>query len=107
MRRRFAAILGLGILIASASALGSPPGLKPFESGTWQGVLVPKNTPDAVVQKLNTALITAIRNADVRARLAGQGAEVVTMTPAEQDKFFEAERARWAKVVAEANIKVE
>lgn len=39
MRRRFAAIVGLGILIASALALGAPPGLKPFERGTWQGVL--------------------------------------------------------------------
>lgn len=39
MRRRLAAILGLGVLIASASALGAPPGLKPFERGTWQGVL--------------------------------------------------------------------
>ena len=82
-------------------------GVPGFESGTWQGVLVPKGTPDAVVQKLNAALITAIRSADVRARLAGQGAEVVTMTPAEQDKFFEQERQRWAKVVAEASIKVE
>jgi tripartite-type tricarboxylate transporter receptor subunit TctC len=82
-------------------------GVPGFESGTWQGVLVPRATPDAVVQKLNAALITAIRSADVRARLAGQGAEVVTMTPGEQDKFFEAERARWAKVVAEAKIKID
>jgi tripartite-type tricarboxylate transporter receptor subunit TctC len=82
-------------------------GVPGFESGTWQGVLVPKATPEAVVQKLNAALITAIRSADVRARLAGQGAEVVTMTPAEQDKFFAQERGRWAQVVAQANIKVE
>lgn len=82
-------------------------GVAGFESGTWQGVLVPKGTPEAVVQKLNVALVTAIRNADVRARLAGQGAEVVTMTPAEQDKFFDAERKRWATVVNAANIKVE
>ncbi len=82
-------------------------GVPGFESGTWQGVLVPRATPDAVVQKLNAALITAIRSADVRARLAGQGAEVVTMTPAEQDKFFNDERARWAKVVQAASIKVE
>lgn len=82
-------------------------GVPGYESGTWQGVLVPKATPDAVVQKLNAALITAIRSADVRARLAGQGAEVVTMTPGEQDKFFNEERARWAKVVTAANIKVE
>lgn len=39
MRRSFAAIMGLGVLIASASALGAPPSLKPFERGTWQGLL--------------------------------------------------------------------
>ncbi|MGY4289428.1 thiol-disulfide isomerase/thioredoxin [Bradyrhizobium sp. LM2.7] len=39
MRRRFAGILGLGILIASASALGAPAALKPFERGSWQRVL--------------------------------------------------------------------
>lgn len=82
-------------------------GVPGFESGTWQGVLVPKATPDAVVQKLNAALITAVRNADVRARLAGQGAEVVTMTPAEQDRFFEQERKRWKQVVDDAKIRIE
>jgi tripartite-type tricarboxylate transporter receptor subunit TctC len=78
-----------------------------FESGSWQGVLVPRGTPDAVVQKLNAALVSAIRNPDVRGRLAGQGAEVVTMTPQEQDQFFATERKRWAQVVAASNIKAE
>ena len=82
-------------------------GVAGFESGTWQGVLVPKSTPEAVVQKLNAVLVTAIRNPEVRARLAGQGAEVVTMTPVQQDQFFEAERKRWAQVVTQANIKAE
>jgi tripartite-type tricarboxylate transporter receptor subunit TctC len=82
-------------------------GVPGFESGTWQGVLVPKGTPDAIVQKLNAELVRAIRNPEVRGRLAGQGAEVVTMTPREQDQFFEAERKRWAKVVADANIKLD
>jgi len=82
-------------------------GVANFESGTWQGVLVPKGTPDAIVQKLNEALVTAIRNPEVRGRLAGQGAEVVTMAPAEQDKFFDAERKRWAAVVTAANIKID
>jgi tripartite-type tricarboxylate transporter receptor subunit TctC len=92
--------------------IGSTPtiaeqGVPGYESGTWQGVLVPKATPEAVVQKLNAALITAIRNPEVRARLAGQGAEVVTMTPGEQDKFFAAERSRWAQVVTAAGIKID
>jgi tripartite-type tricarboxylate transporter receptor subunit TctC len=82
-------------------------GVPGFESGTWQGVLVPKATPEAVVQKLNAELIRAVRSADVRARLAGQGAEVVTMTPAELDQFFALERKRWAQVVTAANIKLD
>ena len=82
-------------------------GVSGFESGSWQGVLAPKGTPDAIVQRLNAALVQAIRNPEVRARLAGQGAEVVTMAPAEQDQFFETERKRWAQVVAAGNIKAE
>lgn len=82
-------------------------GVANFESGTWQGVLVPKGTPDAIVQKLNEELVKAIRNPEVRGRLAGQGAEVVTMTPREQDQFFDAERKRWAQVVTAANIKLD
>ena len=82
-------------------------GVAGFESGTWQGILVPRGTPEAIVQKLNKALITAIRAPEIRSRLAGQGAEVVTMTPAEQDQFFAKERARWSSVVKAANIKLD
>ncbi len=82
-------------------------GVTGFESGTWQGVLVPRGTPEALVQRLNKELIAIIRSADVRSRLAGQGAEVVTMTPPEQDQFFDKERARWAKVVSAAQIKLD
>lgn len=82
-------------------------GIAGYESGTWQGILVPRGTPEAVVQKLNKALITAIRAPEIRSRLAGQGAEVVTMTPAEQDQFFAKERARWASVVKAADIKLD
>jgi len=82
-------------------------GVPGFESGTWQGMLVPRGTPDAVVQRLNKELVTIIRSADIRSRLAGQGAEVVTMAPAEQEQFFDKERARWAKVVTAAQIKLD
>lgn len=72
-----------------------------------QGVLVPRSTPEPVVARLNAELVRVIRSPDIRARLAGQGAEVVTMTPAEQDRFFEQERKRWAQVVAQAQIKLD
>ncbi|SFO51688.1 Tripartite-type tricarboxylate transporter, receptor component TctC [Variovorax sp. PDC80] len=82
-------------------------GVPGYESGTWQGVRVARGTPEAIVQRLNKELIAVIRTADIRSRLAGQGAEVVTMTPAEEEQFFNKERARWAKVVADASIKLD
>ncbi|MBT9476708.1 tripartite tricarboxylate transporter substrate binding protein [Polaromonas sp.] len=82
-------------------------GLASFESGTWQGMLVTNGTPAAIVSRLNAELIKVIRHPDIRAKLAGQGAEVVTMAPTQQDAFFMQEKSRWAKVVAEAGIKLD
>jgi len=82
-------------------------GVKGFESGTWQGVLLPAGTPKAVVDKLNAELIAIIRSPEVRERLVAQGAEVVTMTPAEFAQFFERERKNWAVVVAQGGVKLD
>ncbi|WP_405048595.1 Bug family tripartite tricarboxylate transporter substrate binding protein [Rhodoferax ferrireducens] len=82
-------------------------GLADFESGTWQGTLVANGTPPAIIARLNAELIKIIRSADIRSRLTGQGAEVVTMPSAEQDQFFNRERIRWAQVVAQAQIKLD
>ena len=82
-------------------------GLTGFESGTWQGMLVANGTPPAILNRLNSELIKIIRQPDIRAKLAGQGAEVVTMTPLQQDEFFNREKARWAKVVEQAQIKLD
>ena len=82
-------------------------GVPGFESGTWQGVVMARGTPDAIVQRLNKELISVIRSADIRSRLAGQGAEVVTMSPTEEEAFFNKERARWAAVVKAADIRLD
>ena len=82
-------------------------GVPGFESGSWQGMLAAGGTPQPILSKLNAELIRVIRSPDVRARLTGQGAEVVTMSPSEQDLFFKTERARWAQVVNQAQIKIE
>ncbi|MCP5282353.1 MAG: tripartite tricarboxylate transporter substrate binding protein [Rhodoferax sp.] len=93
-------------LIGSVPTLAEQ-GIADFESGTWQGVLVANGTPAPILARLNAELIKAIRTPDVRARLTGQGAEVVTMASNEQDQFFNRERSRWAQVVAAANIKLD
>jgi tripartite-type tricarboxylate transporter receptor subunit TctC len=82
-------------------------GMKGFESGTWQGLLVPAGTPPAVLQRLNTELIRIIRSPEVRERLVSQGAEVYTMTPGEFSTFFERERKQWATVVQQGGIKLD
>ncbi len=82
-------------------------GVPGFESGTWQGVLVPAGTPPEVLQRLVTEITRIIRSPEVRERMAAQGAEVVTMTPTEFSTFFERERKKWAAVVAQGGVKVE
>jgi len=82
-------------------------GVPNFESGTWQGVMAPAGMPDALVARLSSELIRIIRTPEIRAQLAGQGAEVVTMTPPETNKFFATEEKRWAQVVKSAGVKLD
>ena len=82
-------------------------GVKGFESGTWQGALMPANTPPAVLAKVSAELTRIIRSPEVRERLVSQGAEVYTMNPAEFASFFERERRNWAAVVQKAGVKID
>lgn len=79
-------------------------GVANFESGTWQGVLVPTAMPSAQVSRLSAALIQVIRAPQVRERLVAQGAEVRTMAPEEFSVFFERERKHWAQVVQRGKV---
>ena len=82
-------------------------GVAGFESGTWQGVLVPAATPPAVIARLAAELTKIIRAPEMRSRLTVQGAEVYTMAPTEFTGFFDTERKRWAGVVTKAGIKLD
>jgi tripartite-type tricarboxylate transporter receptor subunit TctC len=82
-------------------------GMRGFESGTWQGLLMPANTPAPVVARLNAELTRIIRLPELRERLASQGAEVVTMTPPEFASFFDKERRNWATVVSQGGVKLD
>jgi len=82
-------------------------GVKGFESGTWQGALMPANTPPAVIARVSAEMTRIIRSPEIRERLVSQGAEVHTMTPADFSTFFERERKNWATVVAQGGVKVQ
>lgn len=82
-------------------------GMPGFESGTWQGVLMPAKTPPAILARLNAELTRIIRSPDIRARLAAQGAEASTMTTSEFSTFIEADRKRWEVVVKKVGLKMD
>ena len=72
----------------------------------WWGVLVPAGTPQAVVRKLNADTVKALADPEVKKKFADLGVEAVSSTPAQFDKFIKAEMAKYAKLIKEANIKV-
>lgn len=88
----------------------SEAGLKGFtEAGSdlWFGIVGPAGMPRAVVQKLNEALITALRSPDMRQRISASGFELWTSTPEEFAKVIRADRDRWGPIVKASGAKVD
>ena len=78
-----------------------------FEAGTWQGIGAPKNTPAEIVAKLNREINAGLADPAIKARLAGLGTAPAPMSPAAFEKLIVAETAKWAKVIHEADIKLQ
>jgi tripartite-type tricarboxylate transporter receptor subunit TctC len=80
-------------------------GLKGFNVTIWHGLYAPKNTPKPVLDKVNAALRTALKDAEFIKRQEALGAVVVTdgrVAPAEHKKFVESEIAKWGPVIKAA-----
>ena len=75
--------------------------------GTWVGLLAPRGTPRPVVDKLSREAAAAVRRPEIRDRFVQLGIEPVGNTPAEFTQFLKNEVAKWAKVITEANVKVD
>jgi tripartite-type tricarboxylate transporter receptor subunit TctC len=82
-------------------------GVPGFESITWHGVVVPSATPAAVIQQLNAQINAALREPDLRARLAALGVEIAGGTPQEFAAYIASEIPKWTKVVRDSGAKVE
>ena len=72
----------------------------------WWGVLYPAGTSKAIVDKLHADTVKALADPDVKKRFADLGVEAVTSSPAEFTAFIKAEMDKYAKLIKEANIKV-
>ena len=85
-------------------------GLKDFEVANWLAFFLPKGTPEPIVRKLHDAVVASLNAPPVQERLRQLGAEPMALernSPGNLQEFVESEIAKWAKIIKEANIKVE
>jgi tripartite-type tricarboxylate transporter receptor subunit TctC len=76
-----------------------------YEASSWQGVGAPKNTPAAIIDKLNRAINAVIADPKMKARLADLGGTVLSSSPADFGKLIADETDKWGKVIKSAGIK--
>ena len=85
----------------------SEAGVPGYEATIWLGLMAPKGTPKAVVDKLNEAVSKIVSQPDVKALWAKQGAAPMVMTPEAFDKYARDDVVKWAKVIQSAGIKAD
>ena len=73
----------------------------------WWGVLLPAGTPRAIVDKFHTDMVKVMQDAVVKSKFADLGVEAVSSTPEQFSAFIRAETDKYAKLIKEANIKVD
>ena len=78
-----------------------------FEVSGWSGIVVPRNTPDAIVALLNKEINTAIADPKFRQSIADLGGSSPGGSSAEFGRFLADETEKWANVVKFAGIKAE
>jgi tripartite-type tricarboxylate transporter receptor subunit TctC len=74
-------------------------GVKGYESIAWYGVVAPGKTPKPIVDKLNAEMVKALRDPDIKQRLADMGSAEVAGSPEKFGALIKAEIAKWAPVV--------
>jgi tripartite-type tricarboxylate transporter receptor subunit TctC len=76
--------------------------------GSWQGLFVPKGTPQAVVNRLFQVGVAAMKDPQVVKRLGDSGVTIVTSrSPADFTAFLKSETDRFGKAIKDANIRTE
>lgn len=78
-----------------------------FEALTWFGISGPSGIPKDVVAKLNTAFNQALKDPDIKTKLADQGLDITGGTPERFGDHIRTETIRWSKVIKEAGVKLD
>jgi tripartite-type tricarboxylate transporter receptor subunit TctC len=78
-----------------------------YEVVNWYGMVVPAGTPRAAIARLRNEIVKLLNTAEIRDKLLALGTDPVGSTPEEFEAFMKAETIKWARVIREANIRVE
>jgi tripartite-type tricarboxylate transporter receptor subunit TctC len=105
-------LVALGVTSAKRSAgLPDVPAIAEFVSGyemiSWFGLVAPTGTPAPVIHRLAEESATIIKSPDFLDRLKTEGGEPLPLNAAQFNDFIKKETVRWAKVVKDANAKLE
>jgi tripartite-type tricarboxylate transporter receptor subunit TctC len=87
--------------VAEAAAL---PG---YEAILWLGILEPARTPVEIINRLNTEIVQAVSQPNIREQVTKMGFEIVTNTPEQYAAFLKDENAKWSKIVKDLGLRAE
>jgi tripartite-type tricarboxylate transporter receptor subunit TctC len=82
-------------------------GVPGYEATIWLGIMAPAGTPKGIVDKLNGEINKVLALPDLKAQWAQQGAQSMSMTPAEFEAYLRKDIEKWANVIQTAGIKVQ
>jgi tripartite-type tricarboxylate transporter receptor subunit TctC len=85
-------------------------GTKDLVAYTWNAIFMPKNTPDAIVKKVNSAMVNAMHSEVVKDKLGSLGAEIMPdnqTSPEYLAKLVKDETEKWAKPIKASGVSVD
>jgi tripartite-type tricarboxylate transporter receptor subunit TctC len=82
-------------------------GIDNSEVTTWYGMLAPAGTPRAIINRLNAEWIKIAAMPDTVEKMQNAGFDTMSSTPEEFAELIKTEVARWAKVIKEANVRID
>jgi tripartite-type tricarboxylate transporter receptor subunit TctC len=82
-------------------------GVPGYEANNWNGVVVPRQTPVAIIERLHREIRAVLADSGVSRRLAAQGLEPIGDTPAQFARYLRNEASKWGNLVRTAGIKPE
>lgn len=82
-------------------------GLPDYEVTQWHGFFAPAKTPAAIVNRLHAELVRTLASAEIKQRLAAEGAEVAGTSPAELGAFLAAEIKMWTELAQRIGLQLE